>query len=133
MWGRISWLVGGLCLALAASRTPAAGLSNLTGLPAYPNLSNPVMDRLAHTDLLGRWCTRFSANTGDSIDVVAEWYRKILATASETDLTHDRRYGGYLQLAGIKLAVGIDYVAVFKISSQAPTSIELYRCSPVTL
>lgn len=131
MWGRISWVIGVLCLALAAVRAPAAEPSNLTGLPAYPNLSNPVMDRLSHTDGLGRWCTRFSANTGDSLEAVTAWYRKILATASETDLTHDRRYGGYLQLAGVKLAVGIDYVAVYKTFSQAPTSIELFRCSPV--
>lgn len=138
MWPKIQLAAWGMCLALAAPRIPAAappvatGPANLTGLPAYPNLSNPVMDRLAHTDVLGRWCTRFSANTGDSLDAVAVWYHRILATASETDLTHDRRYAGYPLLAGLKLAVGIDFVAVFKVTSQAPTTIELYRCSPVT-
>jgi hypothetical protein len=34
-------------------------------------------------------------------------------------------------LNGIKLNLGVDYVAVYKISVQAPTSIDLYRCAPL--
>ena len=119
-----------LQLLAAASPVPAAELKNLTGLPAYPNLATAAMDGVARTDTLGRWCTRFAADTSDSLTAVEAWYRKVLIGASETDLTHDKTYKIYAGLSGIKLALGIDYVTVFKSSNQAPTSIELFRCSP---
>jgi hypothetical protein len=106
-------------------------VQNLTGLPVYPNLSKAMMDRTAKTDTLGHWCTRFSAETTYPIDTVEAWYRKALIGASETDLTNDRTYKNYTQLSGIKLAIGVDYVTVFKVAAQAATSIELFRCSPL--
>jgi len=134
------WLAAGILLAApvstraASAAGPVAGFNavgNSTGLPAYPNLTDAVMDPVARTDTLGRWCTRFSASTADSLDSVETWYRNILARASETDLTHDRNYANFTALAGVKLAVGIDYVAIYKTDVQAPTRIDLYRCSPV--
>jgi hypothetical protein len=114
---------------LAASLAVSGEVQNLTGLPIYPNLSKAMMDPTAKTDTLGHWCTRFSAETPYPIDQVEAWYRKVFIGASETDLTHDRTYRSYTQLLGIKLALGVDYVTVFKVASQAPTSIELFRCS----
>jgi hypothetical protein len=84
---------------------------------------------LTKTDTLGRWCSRFSAQTSYPLDVVETWYRKALVSASETDLTHDETYKNYPKLSGIKLAVGIDYVTVYRAANQAATSIELFRCS----
>jgi hypothetical protein len=113
-----------------ASLAASEEVQNLTGLPVYPNLSKAMMDPTAKTDAFGRWCTRFSAETSYPIDIVEAWYRKALVGASETDLTHDRTYGNYIQLSGIKLALGVDYITVFKVTNQAPTSIELFKCSP---
>jgi len=102
---------------------------NLTGLPAYPNLNEAKMDAVARTDKMGHWCTRFAAATSDPLDVVEAWYRKSLVNASETDLNNDERYRNYFQLTGIKLALGIDYVTVFRTGDRSSTSIELFRCS----
>jgi hypothetical protein len=102
---------------------------NLTGLPAYPNLSSAVMDGVFRTDTLGHWCMRFWASASDSLPAVEAWYRKNLIGASEIDLTRDATYKNYVGLAGIKLVMGIDYVVVYKTNRQAPTSIDLYRCS----
>jgi hypothetical protein len=107
----------------------ASAVQNLTGLPVYPNLSAAAMDSVVKTDTLGRWCSRFSAETSYPLDVVETWYRRALASASETDLTHDERYKIYPRLSGIKLALGIDYVTIFKVANQTATSIELFRCS----
>ena len=104
---------------------------NLTGLPAYPNLTSAVMDSVFHTDTLGHWCMRFWADTADSLTTVEAWYRKALIGSSEIDLTHDKAYKNYSGLVGVKIVLGIDYVVVYKTSSQAPTSIDLYRCSPL--
>ncbi len=108
-----------------------ADTSNLTGLPAYPNLSSAVMDGTFKTDTLGHWCMRFWADTGDSLTTVEAWYRKTLIGSSEIDLSHDKTYKNVRGLVGVKIVVGIDYVVVYKTSSQAPTSIDLYRCSPL--
>lgn len=113
----------------AAPNTPAAEVYNATGLPAYPNLIRARMDDVAKTDALGHWCIRFAADTFDRLDLVEAWYRKALAGASETDLNHDERYGSYAGLSGIKLALGIDSVTVFRTANQSTTSIELFRCS----
>jgi hypothetical protein len=118
-------------LITAAPLTSAEDLRNLTGLPAYPNLSDAVMDGVFRTDTLGHWCMRFWASASDSLTAVEAWYRKSLIGASEIDLANDTTYKRYAGLAGIKLSLGIDYVVVYKTTSQAPTSIDLYRCSPI--
>jgi hypothetical protein len=102
---------------------------NLTGLPLYPNLTGVQMDRVTKTDAVGHWCMRFAAETFDSLDLVENWYRKTLPTASETDLNHDERYKGYINLSGIKLAMGIDSVTVFRAADLSHTTIELFKCS----
>src|ERR1700684_1788607 len=109
----------------------AADTDNLTGLPAYPNLSNAVMDGTFKTDTLGHWCMRFWADTADSLTTVEAWYRKALIGSSGIDLTHDTTYQNFSGLSGVKIVLGIDYVVVYKTSSQASTSIDLYRCSPL--
>ena len=114
----------------AASIGLAEGVYNLTGLPVYPNLSRAKMDQFTRTDAVGHWCARFSAETFDRLEVVEDWYRKVLVGASETDLNHDERYRNFVNLTGIKLALGIDSVTVFKTANQSTTSIELFRCSP---
>jgi hypothetical protein len=112
-----------------ASIASAQDVPNLTGLPAYPNLNEGKMDAVARTDKMGHWCTRFAAATSDPLDVVEAWYRKALVNASETDLNNDERYSKYFKLAGIKLALGIDYVTVYRSGDRSSTSIELFRCS----
>jgi hypothetical protein len=114
----------------AASIAAAEDVYNLTGLPAYPRLSRAKMDKVTRTDALGHRCTRFAAETFDSLEIVEAWYRKALVGASETDLKHDERYKIYDGLSGIKLAVGVDSVTVYKTANQSTTSIELFRCSP---
>ncbi|MGA2343498.1 MAG: hypothetical protein ABSG29_09930 [Steroidobacteraceae bacterium] len=111
----------------AAAGAPAS-IRNLTGLPAYPNLSKAAMDEVYRTEALGRWCARFTATTTDSLPAVEEWYRKTLVQASETDLSRDEQFKSYPSLSGIKLALGIDYVALYRLANQS-TIIELHRCS----
>lgn len=108
-----------------------ADTRNLTGLPAYPNLTSAVMDGTFKTDTLGHWCMRFWADTADSLTTVEAWYRKALVGSSAIDLTHDKTYKNYSGVVGVKIVLGLDYVVVYKTSRQAPTSIDLYRCSPV--
>jgi hypothetical protein len=114
----------------AAPPASAEDVRNLTGLPAYPRLESAVMDEVFRTDTLGHWCMRFWASAPDSLSAVEAWYRKSLAGASEIDLAHDKTYRSFTGLSGIKLAMGIDYVVVYKTAAQATTSIDLYRCSP---
>ena len=109
----------------------SADTRNLTGLPAYPNLSSAVMEGTFKTDTMGHWCMRFWADTSDSLTTVEAWYRKTMLGSSEIDLTHDKTYKNYSGLVGVKIVLGIDYVVVYKTSGQAPTSIDLYRCSPL--
>jgi hypothetical protein len=118
-------------IALAGLVPPASAdvANNYTGLPVFPSLSRAAMDKLTKTDTLGRWCSRFAAETSSPLDAVEEWYRKALSRASETNLTNDATYKPYPGLSGIKLALGIDYVTVFRFSGQTSTSIELFRCS----
>jgi hypothetical protein len=108
----------------------SADIRNLTGLPAYPNLDSAIMDGTFKTDTLGHWCMRFWADTADSLTTVEAWYRKALTGSTEIDLSHDKNYKNYRGLVGVKIVRGIDYVVVYKTSSQASTSIDLYRCSP---
>ena len=102
---------------------------NLTGLPVYPYLTTADMDNVARTDTMGHWCTRFTAEASAPLEIVEDWYRKALVNPSETNLRNDQRYRDYSNLSGIKLAVGIDYVTVFRIGNQPTTSIELFKCS----
>jgi hypothetical protein len=113
-----------------AAAAPGDGVYNLTGLPVYPRLAAARMDAVAKTDALGHWCTRFSAETNDPLDLVEAWYRKAMIGASETDLNHDERYRNYQQLSGIKLAQGVDSITVYKTAAQSRTMIELFKCSP---
>jgi len=116
-------------LSSVASIASAKDVDNLTGLPVYPNLSDAEMDSVAKTDALGHWCIRFAAETFDRLEVVEAWYRKALGHASETDLNHDERYKNYDKLSGIKFALGVDSVTVFRTADQSTTTIELIRCS----
>jgi hypothetical protein len=122
MRGILSLLLG----VLLAGHADAA-IDNLTGLPAYPNLTSGTMDRVFHTEALGRWCARFTGTSSDSLTTVETWYRKTLLRASETDLANDGQYRALRTLSGIKLALGVDYVAVYRIDAQQ-TYIELHRC-----
>jgi hypothetical protein len=117
-------------LLAAALPADAADTRNLTGLPAYPNLTSAVMDSVFRTDTLGHWCMRFWAATTDSLPVVESWYKKAMLGSSEIDLSHDKTYKNYPGVIGVKIVLGIDYVVLYKTASQAPTSIDLYRCSP---
>jgi hypothetical protein len=119
-----------LLLAGAASPAVSEEVYNLTGLPAYPNLSTAKMDKVWKTDTLGRWCARFAGTSFDNLEAVEAWYRKVLVGASETNLNNDPNYAGSLYLSGIKLAMGVDSVTVFRMANQSSTSIELFRCSP---
>jgi hypothetical protein len=119
-----------LLLAGAASPAGSDEVYNVTGLPAYPNLSKAKMDEVWKTDTMGRWCARFAGSSSDRLEVVEAWYRKVLVGASETDLNNDPQYSDPLTLSGIKLALGIDSVTVFRTAKQSSTSIELFRCSP---
>jgi hypothetical protein len=120
------WLV--LVVGIGLSAAASAAIDNLTGLPTYPNLDRAAMDHVLHTEALGRWCARFTASTWDSLDSVETWYRKTLKRASETDLARDERFGGNPALSGVKLALGRDYVALYRLPNQ-PTVIELHRCT----
>jgi hypothetical protein len=117
-------------LLVAVSAWPAV-VKNLTGLPSYPHLKDAFMDPVWRTDTLGRWCAHFNATTDDSVLSVETWYRGILAGASETDLSHDPEYGLNANIDGIKLVVGVDWVAVYRYPPHPLTSIDLYRCSPI--
>ncbi|HEY2781357.1 MAG TPA: hypothetical protein VGI90_11305 [Steroidobacteraceae bacterium] len=125
-----AWILLGQLL-LLAPEAHSADTRNLTGLPAYPNLNAAVMDEVFRTDKLGHWCMRFWADTSDSLAAVEAWYRKKLIGSSEIDLARDKTYRSFAGLAGVKIVLGIDYVVVYKTNSQAPTSIDLYRCSPI--
>lgn len=73
---------------------------------------------------------RFWAATSDSLPAVEAWYEKTMVGVSEIDLAHDKTYKNYAGVVGVKLVLGIDYVVLYKTAAQAPTSIDLYRCSP---
>jgi hypothetical protein len=118
-----------LSLLSTAPNALAREVYNLTGLPVYPYLTTADMDEVARTDTMGHWCTRFTAEASAPLEVVENWYRKALVNASETNLRNDQRYRDYLNLTGIKLAVGVDYVTVFRTGNQPTTSIELFKCS----
>jgi len=124
-----TWVGMVVTIAALPGAVPAATvIENLTGLPTYPNLTSAAMDEVYKTETFGRWCARFTAASSDSLSSVEAWYRKALVRASESDLAKDERYRIYPDLSGVKLAVGIDYVALYRTSTQQ-TNIELHRCS----
>jgi hypothetical protein len=128
--------IAALCVTLqvltAAPLAVSQTIQNLTGLPAYPHLRSATMERIPRTDVLGHWCYRLMADSYDSLDAVQDWYRKALAGASESDLTHDPSYKAYTDLSGIKLSIDLDYADIYRSEPQAITSITLVKCSPVT-
>jgi hypothetical protein len=123
-------LVAAQCV-LAILPAHGADTRNLTGLPAYPNLNTAVMDSVYRTDTLGHWCMRFWAATSDPLSVVESWYKKSMLGLTEVDLSRDKTYKNYPSVVGVKLVLGINYVVVYKTAADAPTSIDLYRCSPL--
>jgi hypothetical protein len=123
----------GLLTVLALLVSPSASgavstVANLTRLPTYPNLDRVAMDPVLHTEDFGRWCARFTAISADSLETVAIWYRQKLPSASETDLQQDPQFTRERPLIGIKLSIGRDYVAAYRLSDKR-TRIELHRCS----
>jgi hypothetical protein len=126
---RVATAIYALSLMTGASLALSADLQNPTGLPVYPNIDKARLDDRLRTDDFGRWCMRLSARSLDSLGAVEDWYRRALSTASETDLRNDRDYqSGYAAVDGIKLTMNLAFVAVYKASRGAPTSIDIVRC-----
>jgi len=117
-------------LLTGASHAPAAEVINVTGLPAYPNLNTAKMDERTRNDWLGHRCAHFAGTTFDPLEIVEAWYRKNLKGASETELNNDENYPNPTKVSGIKLAIGIDSVAIYRVPNVSVTAIELFRCSP---
>ncbi len=121
-----------LSLMTHASLAVPAVMRNPTGLPVYPNVDSARLEDRLRTDDLGRWCMHLSARSLDSLAAVENWYRQALSTASETDLRNDGDYErSYVGLDGIKLTMDLAFVAVYKASRGAATSIDIVRCGPV--
>jgi hypothetical protein len=115
-----------------ASFAAPPDVHNPTGLPVYPNVDYARLDSRLRTDDLGRWCMRLSARSLDSLATIENWYRHAISPASETDLSNDRDYERvYVELDGIKLTVNLAFVAVYKTSKGAATSIDIVSCDPV--
>jgi hypothetical protein len=130
-WG-VAAVVYALSLLTRASLAVPAVVHNPTGLPVYPNVDNARLEDRFRTDDLGRWCIHLSARSLDSLATVENWYRHALSTASETDLRNDGDYErSYAGLDGIKLTMDLAFVAVYKASQGAATSIDIVRCGPV--
>jgi hypothetical protein len=130
-WG-VAAVVYALSLMTRASLAMPAEVHNPTGLPVYPNIDNARLDDRLRTDDLGRWCIHLSARSLDSLGTVENWYRHALSTASETDLRNDGDYASsYVQLDGIKLTMNLAFVAVYKASKGAATSIDIVRCGAI--
>ena len=130
-WG-VAAVVYALSLATRGSIAVAAVVNNPTGLPVYPNIDNARLDDRLRTDDLGRWCVHLSARSLDSLATVENWYRHALSAASETDLRNDQDYErSYVQLDGIKLTMDLAFVAVYKASNGAATSIDIVRCGAI--
>ena len=121
-----------VCALSSMARTSlamAADAHNPTGLPVYTNSGYARLDDRLRTDDLGRWCIHLYAQSSDSLATVENWYRFALSTASETDLRNDGDYESrYAELDGIKLTMNLAFVAVYKASNGAATSIDIVRC-----
>jgi hypothetical protein len=121
-------MICALSLMTRASLAVPADVRNPTGLPVYPNIDAARLDDRLRTDDFGRWCIHLSARSLDSLTTVENWYRHALSTASETDLSKDGDYESSLELDGIKLTMNLAFVAVYKASKGAATSIDIVRC-----
>lgn len=130
-WGAAA-VAYSLFLMTRASFAVPVVVHNPTGLPVYPNIDNARLEDRLRTDDLGRWCIHLSARSLDSLATVENWYRHALSTASETDLRNDGDYERtYVRLDGIKLTMDLAFVAVYKASYGAATSIDIVRCGPI--
>ena len=130
-WGAAA-IIYALSLMTRGSLAEPAVVHNPTGLPVYPNIDSARLDDRWRTDDLGRWCVHLSARSSDSLSMVENWYRHALSSASETDLRNDGDYErSYVQLDGIKLTMNLAFVAVYKGSTGAATSIDMVRCGSV--
>lgn len=130
-WG-VAAVVCALSLMTRASLAVPADVHNPTGLPVYPNVDYARLEDRLRTDDFGRWCIRLSARSLDSLATVESWYRNALSFASETDLSKDGDYeSSYVALDGIKLTMNLAFVAVYKASKGAATSIDIVRCGAV--
>jgi hypothetical protein len=130
-WGAAA-VIYALSLATRASIAVSAVVNNPTGLPVYPNIDNARLDDRLRTDDLGRWCIHLSARSLDPLATVENWYRHALSTASETDLRNDGDYErSFVRLDGIKLTMNLAFVAVYKASNGAATSIDIVRCGAI--
>lgn len=130
---RLRWSATAICtLSLMSRASLAADVNNPTGLPIYPHVDHAQLEDRLRTDYLGRWCMHFSARSFDSLATVENWYRRTLSSASETDLGHDRDYQrSYAALDGIKLTMNLGFVAIYRASSGALTSVDIVRCGPI--
>jgi len=130
------WAAAAAVYALSLMSRPSwavpADANNPTGLPVYPNVDYSRLDDRWRTDDLGRWCIRLAARSSDSLVTVENWYRRALAPASETDLRNDGDYASnYAELDGVKLTMNLAFVAVYKASKGAATSIDIVRCGSI--
>jgi hypothetical protein len=117
-----------LCLGLLSALGHAADIDpNSTGLPTYPHVRRAIMDPVARSTL-GRQCTHYAAESGDSLEKVESWYRKALPGAVESDVNENSIYGSYFKLTGIRLTQGNDFLTVYRIPNAVSTSIELFKC-----
>jgi hypothetical protein len=129
-WG-VAAVVYASSLMTRGSLAMPADVHNPTGLPVYPNVDNARLEDRLRTDDLGRWCIHLSARSLDSLEAIENWYRQALSTASETNLRNDRDYESYVELDGIKLTMNLAFVAVYKASKGAATTIDIVSCGPV--
>ena len=117
-----------LCLGLLPALGHAADIDpNSTGLPTYPHVRRAIMDAVARSTL-GRQCTHYTAESGDSLEKVESWYRQALPGAVESDVNENSIYGSYFKLTGIRLTRGNDFLTVYRIPNAVSTSIELFKC-----
>ena len=84
------------------------------------------MDDTWRTESLGRWCAKFTGVTSDSLGFGGGLVSPHACIGpARLDLTRDERFKGYPALSGIKLVLGVDYVALYRMPNQ-PTIIELH-------
>jgi hypothetical protein len=122
-------LIGTLFVLAGWASARAEDVRRFAGLPVHPAVARNSVDPWLRTDSLGHWCAHLTGRTSASIEEVAAWYRNNWPDTSETDIAHDVAYAGaYAALQGIKLSLGFDSVAIYRIAPQAPTMIDIYRC-----
>jgi hypothetical protein len=110
-----------------ATAATAGEQQNSTGLPTYPH-ANGIMDATFRSLPNGQHCISYMSSTGDSLNAVEEWYKKLLPNAKIDDINHNSMFGSYFKLNGIKLLSGNDLVNVYADTDRNKTTIELYKC-----